>query len=293
MPPTDTSIECRVSGPSVALETTLLAHGLPAGEGASLARELSTIIESEGARPAVVGVLEGRPIVGMTDDELSRLLAADAVKANASNLGVCIHRRVTAATTVSATMELAAKSDVRIFATGGIGGVHPGFAQRPDISSDLGAFARWPVGVVTSGAKSLLDLIATREALETLGVPVVGYRTDLFPAFYMRESEATCDARFDDPDDLGAFIAAELSRTGRGVVICNPIPQEHAIDPDEWEAWLARAGSPAVSGRGVTPAILDRLHTISEGRTLRANIELVKANARLAGALAARLAGAG
>lgn len=277
--------------PWVALETTLLAHGLPRGEGLPLARELAQVVSRRGARAAVVGIVSGKAIVGMEEDELAALLAHDDVsKVNTANLGIVVHRGQHGATTVSATIELAAAATVRVFATGGLGGVHQGYGTHLDISSDLAALARFPVAVVASGVKSLLDVQSTREALETLGVPVVGFRTERFPAFYLRESAAGVDARFDDPADLARFVDAELTRTGRGVLIANPVPADAEIDELQWNRWLADASRDAeqsgVSGRDVTPAILSALHRISGGATLRANVALVKANAALAAALA-------
>lgn len=278
----------------VALETTLLIHGVPRGEGAKLAAELEAIVASEGATPLCVGIIEGVPVVGLSRDQLATLLAKDSVaKANTANMGVLLHRRRDGATTVSTTMECAAAAGVRVFATGGLGGVHMGYGQRLDISADLAAFTRFPVAVVTSGVKSILDVVSTREALETLGVCVVGFRTDRFPAFYLRESEAGVDARFDDERELASFVKAELARTGRGIVVANPIPAEHELPRDLWQTWLAQAvrdtADVAASGRDVTPALLGRLHALSGGRTLAANIELVKSNARLAAKLAAAM----
>ena len=278
----------------VALETTLLIHGVPRGEGARLAAELEAIVASEGATPLCVGVVGGVPVVGLSREQLATLLARESVaKANTANMGVLMHRRRDGATTVSTTMECAAAAGVRVFATGGLGGVHMGYGQRLDISADLAAFTRFPVAVVTSGVKSILDVVSTREALETLGVCVVGFRTDRFPAFYLRESEAGVDARFDDERDLAAFVKAELARTGRGIVVANPIPADHELPRDLWQAWLAQAvrdtAELAASGRDVTPALLGRLHALSGGRTLSANIELVKSNARLAARLAAAM----
>lgn len=290
-------IVIRAGRKAVALETTLLVHGVPTGDAPGLARELAEAVRQAGAIPALVGIVSGRPIVGMTDDELATLLRSpgDVPKANTSNLGAILHRRSHGATTVSATMELAAAAGLRVFATGALGGVHKGFARTLDISSDLAALARYQIAVVTSGVKSLLDVAATREALETQGTPVVGYRTDDFPAFYQRSSpDGACgvDARFDDLDDLAAFVQSELARTGRGVVVANPIPREHELAAEDWRRWLAQAEQEAkeagVSGRGVTPFILSRLHAISGGATLRANLVLAKENAAVAGAIAAR-----
>lgn len=280
---------------AVALETTLLVHGVPRESAPSLVSDLDRIVRAEGAHPALVGVHAGIPTVGLSDAELSDLLAADSVpKANTANLGVLIHRGSHAATTVSTTMELAARAGVQVFATGGIGGVHRGYGTHLDISSDLAAFTRFPVAVVTSGVKSILDVESTREALETLGIPVIGYQTDRFPAFYLRDSAASVDARFDDAESLGAFIRDELARTGRGIVVANPIPQEHEIERSVWNEWLdlatRRAQTLGTTGRDVTPAILSHLHQTSDGKTLRANIALVQSNAQIAARLASVLA---
>lgn len=274
------------AGPGhVALETTLVVHGVPRGEGESLSEALGACVRDEGVEPALVGVVGGRPIVGMTDAELRTLLEADAVeKANTSNLGVLMHLGRHAATTVSATMELAAAAGVRVFATGGLGGLHFGLAERPDVSADLAALARFPVAVVTSGVKSLLDVEGTRELLESLGVPVIGFRTDRFPAFYLRQSGARVDARIDDVEVLAGFVDSELSRTGRGIVIANPIPEADEIERADWDRWLTQAQAAAhEGGRDVTPKVLAALHHFSHGRTLGANIALARSNATLAG----------
>jgi len=282
----------RAARRSVALETTLLAHGVPAGEGAALARELGEIIRAEGAFPCLIGMVGGRAIAGLTEEELAGLLEApDLPKTNSANLGALAFRGADAATSVSTTMEIAAGVGVRVFATGGIGGVHRGYARRLDVSADLAALARWPVAVVCSGVKSILAVESTREALETLGVPVAGFRTDAFPAFYHRESEAGVDARFDDIDELGAFIDFEIGRTSRGVVVCNPIPEADEIDRTAFQRWLTEAEETIDTGQGraVTPALLGRLHDLSNGATLRANLALVRSNAQLAAQLATKL----
>ncbi|HYE61510.1 MAG TPA: pseudouridine-5'-phosphate glycosidase [Phycisphaerales bacterium] len=280
---------------SVALETTLLLHGVPRGQGEPLAYELARIVQDRGAHPLLVGVVAGRPTVGLTNEELTALLAADGVpKANSSNLGVFIARGRHAATTVSTTMELAAAAGVQVFATGGLGGVHRGYGEHLDISADLAAFTRFPVAVVTSGVKSILDVEATREALETLGVPVIGWQTDRFPAFYLRESAAGVDARFDDIGELAAYVRHELARTGRGIVVCNPIPAASELPRADWDRWLAEAINEAeragIAGRETTPFLLAHLHGASGGATLRANLDLVRSNAALAAELARRLA---
>ena len=281
----------RTTPQSVALETTLLAHGVPAGVAPALHEQLARIITDTGAHPALVGVLDGEPVVGMTPEELAVLLATeDLPKLNTANLGLALARKQSGATTVSTTMELAAAAGVGVFATGGIGGVHRGYGEHLDVSSDLLALARFPVAVVASGVKSILDVESTREAIETLGVPVVGYQTDAFPAFYRQASGAGVDARFDDVEELAAYCRAETNRTGRGVLVCNPVPEADELPEAEWNGWLKKAMKKALSagatGRGVTPAVLAALHELSGGRTLTSNIALVKSNAELAGRLA-------
>lgn len=300
--------------PRVALETTLLVHGVPRSSAKDLARDLNTIITSHRAAPALVGIVSGRPIVAMSDAQLDELLAlppADVRKVNTANLGAILASSRHGATTVSATMELAAGAGVSVFATGGIGGVHPltlpsapspfGSPRIPlDISSDLFAFTRFPVAVVTSGVKSILDVAATRELLETLGVPVVGFHTSDFPAFYLRraldQAVPPVDENFTDITRLARFVRHELARTGRGIVVCNPIPETDEISRADWTRWLTEAesrlhahASPA-AGRDVTPALLSSLHAISAGATLKANIALVRSNAALAARLAHAMA---
>jgi pseudouridine-5'-phosphate glycosidase len=291
-----TEIINRAEPHAVALETTLLVHGVPKQAARPLSDELGRIIRARGASPATVGIVDGRPIVGLSDAELDRLLGAPAVtKANTGNLGLLMHRGRHAATTVSATAELAAGAGVRLFATGGLGGVHKNYGQTWDVSADLLALTRFPVAVVASGVKNLLDVMATREMLETLGVPVVGFGTDRFPAFYLRSSDAGVDECFDDEADLAGFIARELARTGRGVLVCHPVPVEDELDEATWNGWLkeaeTRVSAARVTGRAVTPAVLGALHEISDGATLRTNLALVRANADLAARLAVRLPG--
>ncbi len=285
------------AGPGhVALETTLLLHGVPAGQGERLARELSETTRQHGVPAAFVGIFNGTPTVGLDFNELNELLAAENVeKANTANAGVLMHRGRHGATTVSTTMEFAAAAGVRVFATGGIGGVHTGYAERLDISADLAAFTRFPVAVVTSGVKSLLDVVSTREVLETLGIPVVGFQTDWFPAFYLRTSEARVDARFDDVAELAGFVRTELERTGRGIVVAHPVPQPDEIPRHTWEQWLAvseaHAAASKAAGRDLTPAVLRHLHQVSGGATLRSNLALVRSNADLAARLCRAMQG--
>ncbi len=281
---------------AVALETTLLAHGVPAGQGMGLAKRLAQTVRARGALPMVVGVVDGRARVGMSDEELRVFLegAGSLAKLNTSNIGSQMFRGQSGATTVSTTMELAAGAGVSMFATGGLGGVHVP-PHSADVSADLMALTRFPVAVVCSGVKSILDVPATREALETLGVPVIGFGTDEFPCFYFREHPSAhvngCDARYDDVEELAAFVRFETARTNRAVMICNPIAAEHEIAASDWARWLAEAEERVKAGgggggRAATPALLGALHEVSGGATLRANVELVVANADLAARLA-------
>jgi len=272
---------------AVALETTLLAHGVPRDAARDLARDLQADIRAEGAEPAIVGLVAGVPTIGMTDAELDDMLAHQHLhKINTANLGIAMRSGDHGATTVSATMELAAAAGVPVFATGGLGGVHPGLGERLDVSADLTALARFPVCVVCSGVKSILDVASTREALETLGIPVVGVGCDSFPAFYVPESLEPLDARIDDLPELATFVQSELARTHRAVVVAQPPPPDLAIGETEFATWLdeatRRAGDAGSTGRSRTPAILEALHEVSGGRTLQTNIALVRANARLA-----------
>jgi pseudouridylate synthase len=285
------------AGPNpVALETTLLCHGVPSETAPTLADDLADIVRKHGASPALVGVFAGQPTVGLTKSELAEMLASDEVqKVNTANLGLAIHRKTHAATTVSTTMELAAAAGVRIFATGGIGGVHRNYGSHLDISSDLTALTRFPVAVVTSGVKNLLDVVSTREALETLGVPVIGFQTDTFPAFYLRDGGCAVDARFDDPAQIAHFITNELARTSRGIVVANPIPEDAELDEKQWQNWLEQATDIAknrgATCREVTPTVLALLHEVSQGKTLEANIALIRSNTDLAARIAAEKSG--
>lgn len=277
----------------LALETTILTHGVPRNAALPLARELGRIALENGAEPALVGVHRGVPVASLSEAQLIEILETSNIpKANSANLGALMHRGSHASTTVAATMEIAAASGIRVFATGGIGGVHKGFAKHLDISADLLALTRFPVAVVASGVKSILDVAATREVLETLGVPVIGYRTDAFPAFYLRESGAGVDARFDDPMELARFVGAEIGRTGRGLLIANPIPIESELDPTAFSRWLdaaEREVSTQAVGRNATPSLLGKLHELSGGATLRANLDLIRSNTALGARIAASL----
>jgi len=280
--------------PRLALESTLLLHGVPAAAASGLADELARLAFANGAEPVLMGLTQGGVAGQLTARALSALLAAGTTpKLNTSSLGAAAAKGLAGATTVSTTMELAAGAGIRVFSTGGLGGVHKGLAQHLDISTDLLAFTRFPVAVVTAGCKSILDVVGTRELLETLGVPVIGYRCDRFPAFYRRDGGSPVDARFDDVGELARFVRRELARTCRGVVVCNPIPAEHELPEAQWSGWLAeaerRAATAGATGRAVTPAVLGALHEVSGGATLTANIELVRHNVTVGAQLAAAI----
>lgn len=297
-----TQIDIRVAGPrAIALETTVLTHGLPRELAPQIIEQTRQLCSEHGIEPAFTAVLKGTPTVGLSDQELTSLMAErETIKINSSNLGLSAFQGLTGATTVSTTLELAAAAGIRVAATGGIGGVHHGYAQQLDISSDLAALSRYPVAIVASGAKSVLDVISTRELLETLGVPVVGTCSEAFPAFYLTESGATCDSALHDRAELAQFIAYETARTGRGLLIANPAP--NPIRQEIWDQWMASAteGLSAETelttplGREATPQILAKIHDISGGETVKTNIGLLLSNigvaAELAGVACQRLA---
>ncbi len=290
----------RTGRPVVALESTLIAHGLPWPLNLETARGAEAVVRKEGAVPATIAVWRGRPTVGLNDAELEELAAAQNVrKASRRDLAAAVAQGATAATTVAATMALAHLAGVRVFATGGIGGVHPrgrrGRAATSDVSADLTELARTPVAVVCAGAKSILDLAATLEVLETNGVPVIGYGTDDFPAFYLHSSGLPVSARIDSPAEAAALLSAHWALGGAGVVLAQPISKEESLDAASLAKHLARAKQLAedadVHGGARTPFLLARLADLTQGATLQANRALVLANARLASRVAVALAG--
>lgn len=285
----------REGRPVVALETTLVTHGLPTSEGLAVAHALEDDVRAAGAEPATIGVLDGALRVGLGPAELERLARAPAVqKANLGNLAALVTSGGAASTTVSASVFAAHKAGIGVLATGGIGGVHRDFAERGDVSSDLAALARYPVAVVCAGAKAILDLPRTVEALETLGVPVYGFRTATFPAFYRRDSGLPVDRAFEDVRVLAEAVAAHRALgLGTGVVIGNPVPPAQEMPAVVYETTLARALDEAraasVRGRDVTPFLLQKLEALTQGRSVFSNVALLRHNARLAGELAAAL----
>jgi pseudouridine-5'-phosphate glycosidase len=281
--------------PVVALESTLIAHGLPWPVNVETARESEAAVRQAGAVPATIAVLNGVPTVGLTDSQIESLAQSSGVrKASRRDLGAAVALKQTAATTVSATMALAHAAGVRVFATGGIGGAHTG-AEPFDISADLTELARTPVLVVCAGAKSILHLPRTLEILETLGVPVVGYRTEHFSVFYVRDyaPPLPVSARVDSAEAAAALFAAHVAMGGGGAVLARPCPAEVAVPRAEFDRWREQAEREAhaagVTGAKVTPFLLARLAELSGGRTLAANRALIVANARLAAEVACAL----
>lgn len=277
--------------PVVALESTLIAHGLPYPVNLETALRAEAAVRDEGAVPATIAVLDGRPVIGMSEDELEALARArDVLKASRRDLSVAVARGQTAATTVAATMFLAHLAGIRLFATGGIGGAHRDAAQPWDVSADLIELARTPVCVVCAGAKSILDIPRTLEILETQGVPVVGYGTDEFPAFYMRSSREPVSVRVDGPGEAARLLTAHWRLQGAGVVLAQPMEEGDALDAEEFERALAlveaKAAGRGVRGKDLTPFLLAELAVVTGGRTLSVNQALVTANARLAARVA-------
>ena len=280
----------------VALESSLIAQGLPVPDNLQTALAAEAAVREAGAVPATVAVEDGRVVIGADHALLERLADPDreVAKAGSRDLGPLLAARALASTTVSATMRAAHLAGIAMFATGGIGGVHRGAASSFDVSSDIDELAATPVAVVCSGAKSILDLPATLELLETRRVPVVGYGTDELPAFYSTTSGLRLPHRVDGPDAAAAAIAAHRSIPGAGgILVVQPPPADLAIDRDEVDGWINEAVADAerggISGGAVTPHLLGYLARVSGGRTLRVNIGLIVANARAAGAIASAL----
>jgi pseudouridine-5'-phosphate glycosidase len=283
--------------PVVALESTIIAHGMPHPQNLETAQALEQIIRDHGAVPATIAVIAGDFKVGLTAAELFVLATEqDVMKLSVRDLPLAAAKRLHGATTVAATMRLAARAGIRVFATGGIGGVHRGAETTFDISADLTELAETPVAVVSAGAKSILDIGRTLEMLETLSVPVIAYQSDVFPAFYSRESGFAAPMRLDTPLEIASFLKArwELSPKG-GVSIANPIPAADEIPAAKIEgtirAALDEAAKQGMAGKETTPFLLKRVNEVTGGASLKANIALVKNNARLAAEIAVALAG--
>ena len=278
--------------PVVALESTIIAHGLPWPDNLQCAQQLEAIVHAHGAQPATIGICRGHITIGLNAAELEHFAHSDQIhKVSRRDLATVIAQGRDGATTVAATMICAHLAGIQVFATGGIGGVHRDAEHSFDISADLTELARTPVTVVCAGAKSILDLPKTLEVLETQGVPVLGYQSDEFPAFYVRSSGLTVDSRIDSAQDAARIITLrrELKLAG-GEIIAVPIPESQALPADEVEHWIEQALHEAeragISGKDSTPFLLARLAALSKGRALQANLALVENNAAVAAQIA-------
>src|SRR4051812_12542684 len=282
--------------PVVALESTLLAHGLPAPQNRAAAEDLETAVRAHGAVPATVAVLDGVARVGLTAAELDRVCGRDLAKLSVRDLGAAVGLRRDGATTVAATAAVAAAAGIALFATGGLGGVHRGARDSWDVSADLAALARTPVLVVCSGVKSILDVAATLEVLETASVPVLGYGTDAFPGFYRRDSGLPVPWRVDGCTEVAAAWRAHRALGGgSGLVLAQPVPAADELDAalhDRLQGeGLALVAARGVTGKDVTPVLLEHFHATSGGASLTTNVALVRANAELAARVAVAVAG--
>ena len=278
--------------PVVALESTIIAHGLPRPDNLRVASEIEEVVREHGAVPATIAILGGQVRVGLDDAALDALANGEAAKCGVRDLAPVVARGGDGATTVAATAYLAERAGIRVFATGGLGGVHRGARESFDESADLGTLARLNICVVCAGVKSILDIPATLERLETLNVTVLGYRTDTFPAFYLTSSGLPVPWRVDSPEEAAAVMRAR-SETGApgAVVVANPLDEQ--LDPELHDRTvnegLRAAAERGVSGKDVTPFLLERFHTHTHGESLRANVRLVLRNAALAAEIASAL----
>lgn len=281
--------------PVVALESTLISHGFPYPENLEVAGEMEEIIRGCGVVPATIAVIGGKIKVGLTRDELEFMATSkDILKASRRDLAVIAAKGLNGATTVAATMMVAEKAGIKIFATGGIGGVHRGAEKTFDISADLQELARTPVVVVCSGAKAILDLPLTKEYLETMGVPIIGFGSEELPAFYCRESGLKVDYVVDDEVEAAKIIRAMQDLgLGGGMIIANPVPEEYALSMEYMNEMIEEAVEAAekegIKGKKLTPYLLNKIKELTGGKSLKANIELVKDNARVAAKIAYEL----
>lgn len=277
--------------PVVALESTIISHGLPRPRNHEAALEFERILRDQGVTPATIAVLDGVPHVGLDPEGVRRIAEEDLAKASVRDLPILAARGASAATTVAATSHLAALAGIRVFATGGLGGVHRGASESFDESADISTLAVTPITVVSAGVKSVLDIAATLERLETLSVPVVGFGTRVFPRFWLRESSFMLDWSVETADEVAEIMAAQDALGhGQGIVVANPIPLEQQWDPAEHDRILgealALAAREGVTGKAVTPFLLLKIVELSGGRSLEVNLDLARNNVRVAGQIA-------
>lgn len=282
--------------PVVGFETTVLSFGLPYPANLQVGRHCEKIARDAGCEPATLGLLDGQVHAGIDDEQMQRFCTAkaDTMKINLQNMAAGVVRKSLGAFTVAASMQVCAAAGIEVFSTGGVGGIHRDYTRYHDASSDLMALARYPVAVVCAGVKSILDVPATIEHLETLGVPVIGYNCATFPLFHARESSYPLENTSDCLHETASMIRAHWRMGGRGVLVVTPVPEEHAVDVHELEDWITQAHRAAqvgrVTGKAVTPFLLKKLEEVSHGRSLTTNIALLENNARVASRLANTMA---
>ena len=276
----------------VALESTIISHGLPRPGNYAAARKFEELLEHQGVTPATIAVIDGVPKVGLSPQDLERIAADDSVvKVSSRDIAIAVARKVTGGTTVAATSVLAARAGLRVFATGGLGGVHRGAAESFDESADLTVLSRTPITVVSAGVKSILDIPATLERLETLSVAVVGYRTSRFPAFWLSDSGYDLDWRVDSPAEIADIMAArEAFGEPSALLIANPLPAALQLDPGVLDAALGEAltiaAEQGIRGKAVSPFLLDRIQQVTGGASVEVNLAIARGNIELAGQIA-------
>lgn len=282
--------------PVVALESTIISHGMPYPDNVKTALTVEKTVRENGAVPATIAIIKGVPTVGLSEEEIEHLgkEGTKVVKVSRRDIPVVIAKKLDGATTVASTMIFAETAGIKVFATGGIGGVHRGATETIDISADLEELHQTNVTVVCAGAKSILDLGLTLEYLETKGVPVLGYKTEELPAFFTRKSGFKVDYRMDSPEEIAAAVKAKdaLGLAG-GMLVANPVPEEYSMDPDKIEAVISEAVEEAkalgIAGKKVTPFLLEKIRNVTGGDSLFTNVKLVLNNAALAAKIAAEL----
>lgn len=282
--------------PVVALESTIISHGMPYPDNVKTALTVEKTVRENGAVPATIAIIKGVPTVGLSEEEIEHLgkEGTKVVKVSRRDIPVVIAKKLDGATTVASTMIFAETAGIKVFATGGIGGVHRGATETMDISADLEELHQTNVTVVCAGAKSILDLGLTLEYLETKGVPVLGYKTDELPAFFTRKSGFKVDYRMDSPEEIAAAVKAKdaLGLSG-GMLVANPVPEEYSMDPDKIEAVISEAVEEAkalgIAGKKVTPFLLEKIRNVTGGDSLFTNVKLVLNNAALAAKIAVEL----
>ncbi|MDY3256390.1 MAG: pseudouridine-5'-phosphate glycosidase [Eubacteriales bacterium] len=282
--------------PVVALESTIISHGMPYPDNVKTALTVEKTVRENGAVPATIAIIKGVPTVGLSEEEIEHLgkEGTKVVKVSRRDIPVVIAKKLDGATTVASTMIFAEMAGIKVFATGGIGGVHRGATETMDISADLEELHQTNVTVVCAGAKSILDLGLTLEYLETKGVPVLGYKTDELPAFFTRKSGFKVDYRMDSPEEIAAAVKAKdaLGLSG-GMLVANPVPEEYSMDPDKIEAVISEAVEEAkalgIAGKKVTPFLLEKIRNVTGGDSLFTNVKLVLNNAALAAKIAVEL----